>query len=298
MSKNNKLTDSKVYRILMTLITWILTGLVFAFSVFTFLKANDGDYVGASRYMAGIFISIGLTHLFAYLKDRNTSFVRSLVMTLTSVGLGVLVLFAKYNVYIFSISAGAFAIALIVSRAFALVKRHTARDIVFNLIVIAVAVFLAIGFFQKVKEDVIGNIILLECLFISLCALAESIVVTVSHLKVTTFINVIMRTFALEILLGLVALIVVASLILTKVEPDMSNFPDALWYCFAVVTTIGFGDYAAVTPIGRVVTVVLGIYGIVFVAVLTSIIVNFYNETYGKKDAREIRNIGHKNNEK
>ena len=92
-------------------------------------------------------------------------------------------------------------------------------------------------------------------------------------------------------MLGLVGLIVVASLILAHIEPSMTNFPDALWYCFAVVTTIGFGDFAAVTAIGRIVTVILGIYGIVVVAVLTSIIVNFYNETYGKRDAQEVRKL-------
>ena len=298
MGKTGKFLDSKIHKVLVTVIAWILTGCVFVFSVFTFLKANDGNFEGASRYMAGIFISIGLTHIFAYLKDRNTSFFRALIMTLASVGLGVLVLFAKYNVYIFSISAGAFAISIIVSRIFSLIKRHMTRDIVFNLIIIVLLIFLAIGFFQKVKEDLIGNIILLECLFVSICAFAKSIIITMSHLKLTTFMNVILRTFALEIILGLVALIVVASLILIHVEPSMSNLPDALWYCFAVVTTIGFGDFTAVTPVGRIVTVFLGIYGIIVVAVLTSIIVNYYNETYGKKDAREIRHIGHNDQKK
>ena len=283
-----------ISNILLTILAWILTGLVIAFSVFTFFRADAGDVEGASRYMAGIFISIGLTHLVGYLKDKDKSFVRAIIMTIACVGLGILVLFAKYNNYIFSISAGAFAISIIVSRGLALFKKHTTRDIVFNLIIIALAVALAIGFFQKVKDDLMGNIILLECLFISLCAFAESIVITMSHLKVTTFVNVILRTFALEILLGLAALIVVASLILIRIEPSMPNFPDALWYCFAVVTTIGFGDFAAVTPLGRIVTVVLGIYGIIVVAVITSIIVNFYNETYGKRDAKEVKKLSNK----
>ena len=58
----------------------------------------------------------------------------------------------------------------------------------------------------------------------------------------------------------------------------MANIGDALWYCFAVVTTIGFGDFTAVTLTGRVLSVILGLFGIVLVAVITSIIVNFYNE--------------------
>ena len=83
---------------------------------------------------------------------------------------------------------------------------------------------------------------------------------------------------AAEIIGGLVLLIMAVSLVLTMVEPAMSKFVDALWYCFALVTTIGFGDITAVTAVGRALSVVLGIYGIVVVALITSIIVNFYSE--------------------
>ena len=69
------------------------------------------------------------------------------------------------------------------------------------------------------------------------------------------------------------------------------TFGDALWYCFAVVTTIGFGDLVAKTIIGRLITVILSVYGIVAVAVLTSIIVNFYNEVSAKKDRIELKKI-------
>ena len=68
------------------------------------------------------------------------------------------------------------------------------------------------------------------------------------------------------------------SLLLTFFEPNMGSFPDALWYCFAIVTTIGFGDLTAVTAFGRVLSVILGAYGIIVVALITSIIVNFYGE--------------------
>lgn len=107
-----------------------------------------------------------------------------------------------------------------------------------------------------------------------------------------------MRTIATEILPGLAALIVGSSLILIHVEPSIPRFGDAIWCCYAVVTTISFGDIVAVTPMGRAVSVILGIYGIVVVAVITSIIVNFYNETYGKRDAKEAKQLREQNKHK
>ena len=291
MAKTNKFLDSKFFKVFMTVIAWILTALILLFSVLTFIRANNNDFAGAAYFMVGIFITMGLTYMFGYLKDRDGSFIRALLMSIITIGLGVLVIFAKDNAYIFSISAGVFALSIIISRLLRLIKKHTSRDIVFSIIIIAIAIVSAIGFFQRVDNDLLDNIILLECLFISICAFAEALIITLSNLKLNTFFSVILKTFALEILLGLLALIVGASLILMRVEPDMADFPDALWYCFAVVTTIGFGDFYAVTPVGRIITVILGIYGIVVVAVITSIIVNFYNETYGKRDAKEVRRI-------
>jgi hypothetical protein len=64
----------------------------------------------------------------------------------------------------------------------------------------------------------------------------------------------------------------------TDTESFKGEYTNALWYCFAVVTTIGFGDMTAVSTIGRVLSVILGVYGIVVVALITSIIVNFYGE--------------------
>ena len=124
---------------------------------------------------------------------------------------------------------------------------------------------------------------------------------TLNQFGFKILIKIIFRTFALEVIFGLLACIAAFSLVLMRVEPNtigpdgnpgtIATFPDALWYCFAVVTTIGFGDYTAISTVGRMLTVILGLYGIFVVAILTSIIVNFYNETVGKKDNKELSDI-------
>ena len=291
--QKKSILDASWFRVVLMVVGAALTTAVLVFSILSFVKAKNNQLEEAPKFMVWVFIFLGLSRFVTYLKDRRaTSLIRALVLLVINVGLGVMVIFAKYNPYIFSLSAGIFALSIILSRIFKLIEKHSARDIVLNVLVIAFAIALAIGFFQKVSDDVIGSVILLECLFIAVCTFVEASLLSLSQLKLDVFVKIIFKTYALEILFGLLALIAAFSIILMFEEPTMSYYPDALWYCFTVVTTIGFGDFSATTLIGRLVTVVLGIYGIVVVAVFTSIIVNFYNETSGKKDAQELREIG------
>ncbi len=109
--------------------------------------------------------------------------------------------------------------------------------------------------------------------------------------KVRLLIDILIKTHTLDVLICLLAFIIAFSFILTNVETNIANFWDAMWYCFAVITTIGFGDFYATSLIGRVLTVILGIYGIVVVAILTSVVVNFYNEISNKDRKREIDDV-------
>ena len=69
------------------------------------------------------------------------------------------------------------------------------------------------------------------------------------------------------------------------------SFGDGLWYCFAVVTTIGFGDIAAGSLAGRILSVILGIYGIIVVSLITSIIINFYTEVKNDKEETDGQQV-------
>lgn len=71
----------------------------------------------------------------------------------------------------------------------------------------------------------------------------------------------------------------VCAFIINVLEPGMANIGDALWFCFQVVTTIGLGDYTAVTFAGRIVTVVLSVISVFFLAVLTGAVVSYCQES-------------------
>ena len=116
-------------------------------------------------------------------------------------------------------------------------------------------------------------------MIIIFCQIALHVVsISVSHMKLRILMNIVRETYVLEILLGLLLMIIICSVIFSTLEESMSRYGDALWYCFALVTTIGFGDITANTTLGRILSILLGIYGIVVVAIITSVVVNFYGE--------------------
>ena len=67
-----------------------------------------------------------------------------------------------------------------------------------------------------------------------------------------------------------------SAILIQMVEPSIQSIGDSFWYCFAVATTVGFGDYSAVTMPGRIITVILSIYSIAAVAVFTALIAGYF----------------------
>ena len=90
--------------------------------------------------------------------------------------------------------------------------------------------------------------------------------------------DVITNTSTYKLLSFFLALFFVLALAVMLAEPGINNYIDSLWLCFAAVTTIGFGDVVATTIVGRVCLVVLSLYAIILTAILTSVIVAYYNQ--------------------
>ena len=292
--KGKSFSDSPILKLILTIASTALAIAVAVLSAFTMINIYNNDYAAAPKFLIWIFLAAGLMSVVLYLKDRTKLLlIRCLILVAFDVVLGIIVLFAKDNPYLFSLTAGLYCLSLVISRAFSIIQNHSIRNIVLNGLVILFAVVLGIGLFTSSNLDPqnIQNVILVECIFIAIVSFFSAMSLALAQLKIRVLFKIILSTFSLEILFGLLILIVTFSLVFVSIEEGIESFPDALWYCFAVVTTIGFGDIVAVTPIGRVLTVILGIYGLVVVAVITSIIVNFYNETAGKHDQKELKEI-------
>lgn len=81
-----------------------------------------------------------------------------------------------------------------------------------------------------------------------------------------------------KMLIGFLLFILAISFAFLAAEPEVKTYGDTLWYAFSIITTIGFGDFYAVTVVGRICTVVLGLYGILIVALIPGVVVSYYLE--------------------
>lgn len=79
-----------------------------------------------------------------------------------------------------------------------------------------------------------------------------------------------------KILTVFAAVYLISALLIWRIEPAVPRFSDGLWYCFAVATTVGFGDFTAVTHLGRIVTVLLSVYSVGVIAILTAILTSYF----------------------
>ena len=77
---------------------------------------------------------------------------------------------------------------------------------------------------------------------------------------------------------GFVAFMLLTALVIWVCEPEINTYREALWYCFTVVSTIGFGDVVVHASISRSLSVVLSLYAVVTLAIFTGVIVNYYTQ--------------------
>ena len=171
-----------------------------------------------------------------------------------------------------------FGLTLALGRVFAIMEKRGAKRTILNVLAIA-----AILLFFLPAHDAFG----IAAIFSVILAMKQIFSLAFSRIKVSVLKRIVRKTYAVEILFGMLLLIVAVSIVLPGLEPGIERFTDGLWYCFAIVTTIGFGDITATTGIGRLLSVILGLYGIIVVSLITSIIVNFYSEVKADGDTED-----------
>lgn len=91
---------------------------------------------------------------------------------------------------------------------------------------------------------------------------------------------------------AVVGLLMFGSLAVLSVERDspdgnIRTLGDALWWSFTTMTTVGYGDHAPTTGLGRIIAVGLMLSGIALLGVVTANIAAWFIERFEKDDVEE-----------
>lgn len=101
--------------------------------------------------------------------------------------------------------------------------------------------------------------------------------------KSRVLLDVLKTTKTDKIVISFIGFVFLCALGVWIVEPTITSYVDALWFCFTSFTTIGFGDIVVTTLLGKAITVVLCLYGIFVVALIPGVVVSYYTETLKMK---------------
>ena len=249
---------------------------------FTFLEkwVVSPEAADTAAWLGRLYVTLGVVHLFRAFRLRvrpRFAFVAHLVYCTAFVAVGALSAVTNLTQTTLRVVVLTFMGYMLSERVLDIARNRKPWRIVFNVVAMMLIIVFMSDLTHKYTMFIVGFIA-------SLSSLLTIMSLIFSRVRLDILKEIIRKTYAVEIIAGLLVMMIAFSNVLTFTDSAFSSFWDALWYCFAIVTTIGFGDLTPTTDTGRVLSVILGVYGIVVVALITSIIVNFYGELK-KKDS-------------
>ena len=253
-----------------------------------------GGIVAENQNTVSLFLGLSILSqvlfqcLVFVVQDRKRDKIRATVLASLYVVAAVIAFAAKSHWSLFYIATFLVVIIMALTQFLLIEKEKTKKGAITNILLCIVLVALSVATLIGMDEPNKLYITIVATVLFLLTSLKRLLFPTFKLEKIKLLLDILIKTHAFDALICLLAFIIAFSFMFPMVEPNITNFWDAMWYCFAVVTTIGFGDFYATTIIGRVLTVVLGIYGIVVVAILTSVIVNFYSAVSSREKAKDI----------
>ena len=224
--------------------------LVFPFG-FTFLEKlfllveNPND-PGLILWPSALYGTLALVHFFRAFRLRGrdgSAFAAHLVYSAVFALCVVAIVTLGFGEATQIVLEGVFWGVMIAERVRAIVRNHRPWSVVLNVILI-------LAFIAAAVASMVSIPLLLTTVAAAISSFISIMIVIFSGIKLDVLKEIIRKTYAAEIVVGLLLLMVTFSYVLKYSDEAFTTFWDGLWYCFAVVTTIGFGDLAATTPSG------------------------------------------------
>ena len=286
--KKSELSKDNLFLILNLVLAVITMALAAALTGKSLQQNTDFHQVALFLGLT-IFSQVLFQCLLFVVKENKRDQIRAVVVGIVYIAAMITAFMSsKENYLMFYITDALILLALAVNQFMQIDKEKTKKGIITNILLGIVLVILTFSVFDDISKEDLNYVPLLAVIIFLFTSFKKILFPSLKLEKIKLLLNILVKTHTFDIIICLFAFMIAFSFILPRFEPQITTFWDDMWYCFTVITTIGFGDFVAVTIVGRLLTVILGIYGIVVVAILTSVIVNFYNEVSAKERARDI----------
>ncbi|MBR6071214.1 MAG: two pore domain potassium channel family protein [Acholeplasmatales bacterium] len=279
-----KKIDKKTKNALFIVFNLVLSLMTMTLMLFVITRMLDNDSNNVALFIGLALISQTLHQVLLYLiytnkKDR----LRILVVGCIYVVAAIFGFMARNNYVFFYLSTFLVTMALAANQILTIFKEKDKKGIITNILMSVVLIGLGVAVLFAMNEKESVYIPLVSAILLLFISVRRILAPSLKYEKMKLLVNIMVKTHTFDALICLLAFIIAFSFMFPMVETKITTFWDAMWYCFTVITTIGFGDFYAESVVGRILTVILGIYGIVVVAILTSVVVNFYNEVSAKE---------------
>ena len=77
---------------------------------------------------------------------------------------------------------------------------------------------------------------------------------------------------------------------------NITTYPNAVWWAFVTITTVGYGDYYPVTGIGRLFAIILMFAGLGIIGVLSSYLASMFVSLQRRRDKKTDEGNGNGEN--
>ncbi len=106
--------------------------------------------------------------------------------------------------------------------------------------------------------------------------------------RLKILMRILRNTGADKVLFSYMIFVLAAAVLIWIFEPTISTFRSALWYCYAVISTAGFGDVVATTFVPKMLSVALTVYSLLVIAIVTGVVVNYYTHMIELKNKETL----------
>lgn len=91
-------------------------------------------------------------------------------------------------------------------------------------------------------------------------------------------INILKHTGTIRIFFFYLFVLCIGGIVICLIEPKVNGVFEGIYFCFVASSTIGFGDIVPVTLLGRIITIIVTIIGILTTAMVPGVVVAYYTE--------------------